>query len=166
MKTIIKFIAILLLLVILGTALSARAKWYKTVSVKNNVIRTGNLAVSVSPTESWLQSERIMPGAEITNTFAIRNEGLAPARVLMTAKKSAGYTTVFNAIEVSITNQASGDIKFTGTLDQLVDVILCEQIEPNVETGFTITAQLRDDAPSEVADSYTDISFDLFIEQI
>ncbi len=166
MKNLTKLIAILLLLLILGSSLSARAKWYRTISIKNNVIRTGNLAVSVSPTESWLQSERIMPGTEITNTFAIRNDGLAPARVLMTAKKSAGYTTVFNVIEVTITNQANSDIKFAGTLDQLVDVVLCEQIEPNVETGYAISARLREDAPSEVADSYVDISFDLFIEQI
>jgi len=96
---------------------AAGAYFTAQVTVPDSVIRAGSVAVSTLPTSAPLAIEALAPGASALRPLAVVNDGSLSSDVVITAKKSAGITEFYDAIETTVT---CGDLPlYAGPLSAL-----------------------------------------------
>jgi hypothetical protein len=150
---------------VLTFAWQTEARWSTTITIKENNIRTGQVALAVNPTEAWLAFDGLVPNQQIDRQIAITNTGTTPLKVYLSAKKSAGYTTVFNTLRCSIRDE-NNQVIFDGTFAELTAREMGPELMPSSTKQYTISAHIPEDAPDDIADSYVNITFELVGEQI
>lgn len=148
-------------LVLLLAALSqqTRALFSLELSIKNNIVRTGQLALRVTPVEGLLAAENFLPGETLHSDLTVENTGSAPARLALSSKKSAGFTSLFDTLLLKI--EQNGTVVFDGNLATLQNSELMPRLAPGDTAVFTLHLTLPADASDALADIYTNITFTL-----
>jgi len=85
-------------------AVGAASAYFTTqVTVPDSVIRAGAVGVSTLPTSAPLAIEALAPGTSALRPLAVINDGSLASDIVVTAKKSAGITEFYDAIETTVT---------------------------------------------------------------
>ncbi|MDO8471934.1 MAG: hypothetical protein Q7S64_02130 [bacterium] len=157
MSNLQKSLLLTLALVFLVAARQAQALFSTEISIKNNVLRSGKLTLTVEPAESLLTADNMTSGSAVSNTLKINNSGTIATNIKISAKKAAGYTTYFNALEVRISD--SNKIIFEGPLTKLIDTPLTtEPLAATATKDYLVTVTLPQDATSTVENSYANVT--------
>lgn len=135
-----------------------RALFSAEVEIKNNVIKTGSVAITVTPNEQLFAADTLLPGQSVDNTLQIKNSGLSPLQLTLSAKKSAGYTTLYDQLRFVITN---GDaIVYDGLLKDLVNIqITSGAVTPQQSLTYHVSLMLPVEADNSIDNLSTTISF-------
>lgn len=96
MKRLLTYAAIAAVALSIG---GARAYFTAQTEVKDNMIATGTLAMSVEPTSSALSVEGLAPGETVSRTIEVRNTGVLGCEAVTSAAKKAGITDLWNALQ-------------------------------------------------------------------
>jgi len=143
---------------LLFAAKQAQAIFILEKSVKNNIIRTGQINLTLSPEEGWLSTENLLPGQSISNNFSLNNTGSAPLTATISAKKSAGYTNLFSALIISIKHNEQ--LLYEGPASELQQAeLVTNALESGQSQQFSISALLPIDATSTLDNTYTNLTF-------
>lgn len=157
-------IVISLVVALLAGRYQAHARLSQLVSIKNNVIQTGRLTVTAAPAEAWFAASNLAPGEQYDRKVTVSNNGSVSTRLMLTARKAAGYSTVFNALRLRI---AVGNSEiFNDSLSKLSAVEIVSALPPQESLEADLRLYLPADVNNEAADSYTNVTFDLIAEQI
>lgn len=155
-------LAIALLVVGLAVGLSnrARALFSISVDIKNNQLKTGAISLQVSPTESLLSTSSLLPGQAVENDLSVTNNGTARTNLTLSAKKSAGYSSLFDVMKLEVKRDEV--TLYDGLLKDLGNT----QIAPNGlgvgETAvFRFRASLPENVTSTLDNTSTTITFNL-----
>jgi hypothetical protein len=95
----------------------AGAYFTEQVSVAENVITVGEVAMSAEPTASALSIPVIAPGQTVEKTLTLRNDGTLDADAVVTGAKKAGYTAVYEALTCTVSH--AGSVLYQGPLAML-----------------------------------------------
>lgn len=164
-STILKISALTLVAVLFGAVWTTEARWSTTATIKNNRLRTGALTLSVSPGDNWLSFDGLVPGNSVSRQIKILNSGSVATRILLNAKKAAGYSDVYAALTGEL-KLLDGTVIWQGPLSELVNIVIVDRLDVGAALDATISVTLPADAPAEVGNSYTDITFEVISEQL
>lgn len=143
---------------LLLAASRARALFSVEYSIKNNVLRSGTLSVTFEPAESLLSANAMTSGSSVTNKLTVENNGTIPAKLSVSAKKSAGYTTFFNAVNLTV--KQGERIVFSGPTNELQNIPLSgETLAVGSKNEYWFTATLPAESTNSLANSYANITF-------
>ena len=81
----------------------AGAYFTEQVSIPDNVITVGEVAVSAEPTSGALTVPSLAAGGVARRTLAVANDGSLAANIVVTGAKKAGYTAVYDALTCRVT---------------------------------------------------------------
>lgn len=112
-----KAIAFVLGLVVALSIGSAGAYFTAETSVQENVVRAGEVEVSVEPTEAALTIDALAPGSTVERSLSVKNEGTLASTVVVTGAKKAGYTDFYETLTCRVTH--GGTVVYTGSLSEL-----------------------------------------------
>ncbi len=158
MNTKTKILLITAVFLILVLAKQAQAIFIVEKSVKNNIIRTGEINFVLSPEEAWLTSENLVPGQTISNEFTLKNTGSAPLVATISAKKSAGYKNLFDTLIISIKDNEQ--LIYEGPASEMLEAqLFSDPLAVDVEKKFSIQAHLPTDVNSTVDNTYSNLTF-------
>lgn len=158
-----------LFLVLAGIALAAvvfvliyqraKALFSVEVSIKDNVIRTGQVALAVEPTQAMLTADNLLPGQSASGTLKLINTGTSPLAATISVSKAAGFTTLYNLLQIEIRQQ--GQVVYSGSLSGLTDIPLnSQQSLPAAQTAeYQVSTTLPQEATSAVDNLYTNLTF-------
>jgi hypothetical protein len=104
MKRIIAFVLGLVIALSIG---SAGAYFTAETSVQDNVVRAGEVEVSVEPTVSALSIDSLAPGSTVERSLTVKNDGTLASTVVVTGAKRAGYTDFYEALTCRVTHGAT-----------------------------------------------------------
>ncbi len=96
---------------------SAGAYFTAQAKVPDNVVQVGTVSVSTEPSSAALSIDGLAPGATVTRSLAVINDGKMPASVVVTATKTAGITALWEALTVRVT--CEGRALYNGPLSTL-----------------------------------------------
>ena len=164
-STILKISALTLCAVLFGAIWTTEARWSTMVSVKNNKLRTGGLTLSVTPGDNWLSLDGLVPGNSVERQIKIQNSGSIPARIILNAKKAAGYSNVYAALLCEL-RRLDQSVIWQGLLSDLVNVVIVDRLEAATGLDAIISVTLSEDASPEISNSYADITFEVISEQL
>lgn len=157
MSNIQKGLLLTLALAFLVAARQAQALFSTEISIKNNVLRSGKLTLTVEPAESLLTAENMTSGSSVSNILKINNSGTIATNIKITAKKTAGYTTYFNALEIRISKD--NQTIYEGPLAKLQDIALTtEPLTAATTKDYSVTVTLPKDVTGAVENSYANIT--------
>jgi len=160
MRINISILFLALALAFLIAAKQAQALFSTEFSIKNNILRSGKLSLAIKPSESLLSAENMTSGSTVENTLSIENNGTIATNVSLSAKKSAGYTTYFNALLVTVIHKEQ--VIYDGLLSQLQNIMLTTQpLAAATGSEYIVRVTLPPDAPNTVENSYANITFTL-----
>lgn len=151
-------IVILALLFFILTA-RVRALFSTEVEIRNNIIKTGSVAITVTPNEQLFTADALLPGQSVQNILEIKNSGLSPLHLTLAAKKSSGYTSLYDQLRFIIKRQ-DGHIIYEGLLKELAVLPITETaiIPQQVET-LSVSLELPITAENALDDISTNITF-------
>ena len=158
MNNLKKVFLVTALFLILIVAKKAQAIFVIEKSVKNNIIRTGEVNLSISPEDNWLSSDNLMPGQTISNNFSINNTGTTALLAKISTKKSAGYTNLYDSLIITLKNES--ELLYEGPASELQQTeLVINPLSSGQTQQFNIAAQLPIDATSTVDNTYTNLTF-------
>jgi predicted ribosomally synthesized peptide with SipW-like signal peptide len=96
---------------------TAGAYFTDEVSVQDNVVRAGEVEVSVEPTSAALGIEALAPGSTVARTLDVRNAGTLGSTVVITGAKRAGYTDFYEALTCRVMH--GGTVIYDGAMSDL-----------------------------------------------
>ena len=129
----------------------------------NNVFRVGTVEVGLAPTSAAFDVPALAPGGEATSTLTVKNEGTLPYTFAVSARKTAGYTAVFESLTCTVTAGAAGPLLYAGllsALDSTPRLVAAGASEP-----LSMAVGLPAAAGKEVAGDYCRVTFDVDAEQ-
>jgi|GEM_PF-2868446 len=148
---------VLTVLFVLATRVSAL--FYTEVEIKNNVLKTGSVALTVTPNERLFTAEALLPGQVVQNTLEVKNSGLSPLRLTLSAKKSAGYTNLYDQLRLVVKDQ-DGHVFYEGLLKELATVSLgAAPVTPQQSVTFLVSLELPAEADNSIDNLSTTITF-------
>ncbi len=119
----------------------AYALFSADVEIRNNIVKTGSVAITVTPNEALFTADALLPGQTITNTLDIQNTGKSPVLLTLSSKKSAGYSSVYDLLRLTI---RQGELTlYDGLLKDVVtvpigDTALLPTVTQHLETALTL----------------------------
>lgn len=114
MKKVIAFVLGLLVALSIG---SAGAYFTAETSVQDNVVRAGEVEVSIEPTVAALSIDALAPGSSVERSLSMRNDGTLASTVVVTAAKRAGYTDFYEALTCRVDH--GGTVVYNGSMSGL-----------------------------------------------
>lgn len=139
------------------------AYFTKTATNADNVFRVGTLELSLDPTSAAFDVPSLAPGQQVSSTLGVRNSGTLPYTFTMGARKTAGYTDVYNALTCSVTSIDDSATLYSGTLAGLASAP--RLVGPGVTQDLRMSVGLPLDADGALAGDYCRVSFDVAAEQ-
>lgn len=128
------------------------------VEIKNNVIKTGSVAIAVTPNEQLLTSDALLPGQSVHNTLEVRNTGRSPVHLQLSSKKSAGYTSLYDQLRFTISS--AGNVIFEGSLKDAISLPLTViPLLPTETALYDVALLLPEDAGDTIDNLSTTINF-------
>lgn len=96
---------------------AAGAYFTAQVQVPDSVIRAGSVSVSTLPTSAPLAIDSLAPGTSAVRPMSVVNDGALASDIIVTAKKSAGISEFYDALDCTVT---CGDAElYSGKLSSL-----------------------------------------------
>jgi len=114
MKKVIAFVLGLAVALSIG---GAGAYFTAETTVQDNVVRAGEVSVSVEPTSAALTIDSLAPGATVERSMSVKNDGTLASTVVVTGAKKAGYTDFYEALTCRIVH--AGTTVYEGPMSQL-----------------------------------------------
>lgn len=158
----IKALAVALLLTGLVGG-GTHAYFTKTATNADNVFRVGTLELSLDPTSTVFDVPSLAPGQQVAGTLGVRNSGTLPYTFTMSARKTAGYTDVYNALTCSVVSVDDSATLYSGTLAALASTP--RLVAPGVTQDLKMSVGLPADAAGTLAGDYCKVTFDVAAEQ-
>ena len=147
---------------IAALSIGAAGAYFTTqVQVADSVIRAGDVAISAVPTSSPLAIDALAPGQSAARPLAVVNDGSLPADVVVTAKKAAGITEFYNALDTRVS--CNGAELYNGTLAGLSTTPL--RLAPGARGDLRFEVSLPATATNSLASDYAKVSLYLDAEQ-
>lgn len=87
------------------------------VTVPDNVVTAGTVAVSVEPTAAAVSVPALAPGRTSSSVMTVKNTGTLASNVIVTGAKKAGYTDVYEALNCKVTQGSR--VLYEGALSAL-----------------------------------------------
>lgn len=129
-----------------------------------NVFRVGTVKVSLEPSASAFDVPALAPGSEATATLTVKNAGTLPYLFTVKARKTAGYTAVWDALSCSVLAEEDGSVLYSGALAGLGSA---PRLVPAGSTcRLRVAVGLPATAGDTVAGDYCKVSFDVAAEQV
>lgn len=140
---------------------AAGAYFTAQVQVPDSVIRAGSVSISTLPTSSPLAIDALAPGTSASRPMSVVNDGSLASDVIVTAKKSAGITDFYDALECTVT---CGETPlYTGTLADMRTAPLRLSAGARGELRFEVGMPAT--ATNSLASDYAKVSLYVDAEQ-
>lgn len=161
-----RFVRLLLLGLLLAGVVGGSTYAYLNDSATNadNVFRLGTVDVSLEPSSALFNVAALAPGGETTATLAVNNRGTLPYLFTMKARKTAGYTAVFEALTCAVTTVSDDTVIYAGPLSALSSAP--RLVAPGATQELCVAVGLPSTAGNELAGDYCKVSFDVAAEQM
>ncbi|NTU71354.1 MAG: hypothetical protein HGB10_06005 [Coriobacteriia bacterium] len=140
---------------------AAGAYFTAQVQVPDSVIRAGSVAISTLPTSSPLAVEALAPGTTEVRPMAVVNDGAIASDVIVTAKKSAGITEFYDALDCTVT--CGGTPLYAGDLAALRTLPL--RLSPGARGELRFEVGLPASVGNSLAEDYAKVSLYVDAEQ-
>lgn len=131
------------------------------VQVADSVIKAGDVAISTVPTTAPLSIDALAPGGVAVRPLAVVNDGSLPADIVVTAKKKAGTTELFNRLTARVS--CNGTELYNGTLSALSTTPL--RLASGAQGDLRFEIGLPADTPDSLANDSTKVSLYVDAEQ-
>jgi predicted ribosomally synthesized peptide with SipW-like signal peptide len=139
------------------------AYFTETATNADNMFRVGTLELSLDPTSTVFDVPALAPGQQASATLGVRNPGTLPYTFTMSARKTAGYTDVYNALTCSVTSVDDSATVYSGTLAGLATSP--RLVAVGATQDLKMSVGLPPDADGTLAGDYCKVSFDVAAEQ-
>ena len=159
MKKLIIFAFGFLIALSIGTA---GAYFTDEVSVQENVVRAGEVAVSAEPTSAALNVEALAPGSTVRRTLDVRNAGTLGSTVVVTGAKRAGYTDFYEALTCRVMHD--GAVVYEGSMSGLKTAPV--EIAPAGTARLEFHMGLPASADNDLAGDYVKMTLYVNAEQV
>lgn len=130
-------------------------------TVADNVIRAGNVSVSVEPTSSAVSIDNLAPGTAQMRSLRVTNDGSLPCTVVVSNARRAGITAFYNALECSVST--GGTEIYRGLLSQMKTAPIALAPAESVVLDFAVA--LPAEADNSHAGDYTRMTLIIDAEQ-
>ena len=140
---------------------AAGAYFTAQVQVADSVIRAGAVAISTVPTSAPLSVNSLAPGETAVRPLAIINDGSLASDVVVTAKKSAGITDFYDALDTRVSCNDSE--LYSGTLAGLKSTPL--RLAPGARGDLRFEISLPATATNTLSSDYAKVSLYIDAEQ-
>jgi hypothetical protein len=157
-----RFVLVTLALLAVMMVGVAGAYFTAQAQVPENIVRAGLVAVSTEPTAAAISIEALAPGAVVTRTLTVVNDGTLPASVIVTAAKKAGITAFYDALTVRATS--AGAVLFEGALGVMRTSPLT--LAPGARCQIDFAIGLPATAGNDVAGDYAKLTLYVDAEQV
>lgn len=128
------------------------------VEIRNNIIKTGSIAITVIPNEALFTADALLPGQTVTNSLDITNMGKSPAQLQLSSKKSAGYSSIYDQLQLVLTDGER--IVYSGPLKEVLSVSLTDKpLLPTSHLHLDAALTLPDTANATIDNLSTTITF-------
>lgn len=141
---------------------AAGAYFTAQVQVPDNVIKAGEVALSVEPTSAALSVNALAPGSSYVRNLPVKNTGTLSADVIITAVKKAGITEFYDALTCKVSS--GGTVLYDGTLAMLRTTPL--RIPAGATAGVSFEIGLPATAGNTLAGDYAKVSLLFDAEQV
>ena len=139
------------------------AYFTETATNADNIFRVGTLELSMDPTSTAFDVPSLAPGQQVSSTLGVRNTGTLPYTFTMSARKTAGYTDVYNALTCSVMSVDDSATLYSGTLAGLASAP--RLVAAGATQDLRMSVGLPPDADGTLAGDYCKVSFDVAAEQ-
>jgi hypothetical protein len=130
--------------------------------VPDSVIRAGSVSVSTEPTAAAISIDALAPGSVVSRTLSVINDGLLPARIVVTAAKKAGITDFYDALTVRVTS--GGSVLYEGALGLMRTAPLT--LAPGARCQIDFAIGLPSTAGNDLAGDYARVTLYVDAEQV
>lgn len=142
----------------------AYALFSTDVEIRNNIIKTGSVAIAVTPNEALFTADTLLPGQTITNTLDIRNTGRSPVLLTLSSKKSAGYSSIYDLLRLTV---RQGELTlYDGLLKDVTTIPITNMaLLPTTTQHLETTLTLPTDADNTIDNLSTTITLTVHAQQ-
>lgn len=141
---------------------SAGAYFTSQVQVADNIIKAGGVSISTEPTSSALSIDSLLPGAVVTRSLTVVNDGSLPATVSISPVKKAGITEFWDALTVRASS--GGAVLYEGPMNVMRTSPLT--LAPGARTAVDFAVAIPAAAGNELAGDYVKFSLYVDAEQV
>lgn len=128
-----------------------------------NLFRVGSLNIGLDPTSAAFNVPALAPGQDVSAVLGVKNQGSLPCTFTVGAHKTAGYTTVYDALTCSVATADDNVVLYSGSLASLAS--RAAALGGGKTQPLKITVGLPGEVNSDLADKYVKVSFDVTAEQ-
>lgn len=130
--------------------------------VPDNLIKAGSVAISAEPTSAALSVPSLAPGTTVQRSVTVVNDGTLPVEVVVSAAKSAGITTFWEALATTAT--ANGGQVYAGPLATMKTLPVRLEPGQRAELGFGLGVPAA--AGNDMAGDYAKFSLVVDAQQV
>ena len=128
-----------------------------------NIFRVGTVSVGLDPTSTAFDVPTLAPGGQVTETIGVKNDGSLPFAFTMSARKTAGFADVYDALTCTVTSVDATSALYSGALAGLASAP--SVVAPGSVKPLMVTVGLPASAGNDISGDYCKVSFDVAAEQ-
>lgn len=129
----------------------------------SNLFQTGTVVIGTEPTSAAFNVKNLAPGTTESATIRVRNTGNLDFNYRISAAKKKGYSAVYNALTIVITDPSDGAVLYNGPLSQLTAGP--ELLPAGRDQRLEFKVGLPAESGNELQDTYCSVDFTFDAEQ-